>query len=187
MNLNKTQIEKIALMVIGAALILTVLYIIFMPRVRMINQLGEKISEEKEKIEKAKTDISELPSLQRKLTKLREGVAKVYAEAPMDTPDWLLGRLNTLAEKSGVIFDKIEPRGDVSRLEKYVLEELYIELKTDYHRLGSFVSELENSSPFLKIVDISIAGNKDDAVKHFVKLTVGAYVLKENKRQGVKT
>lgn len=177
MKQNKEQLEKIILGVIGGIIVIIVLMnFVFGPNVRRIRELRAMIREEKDKVVNAERDVSEFPRIKLNLKRLEGQVKQYQQDMPEATPDWLLERLNRLASETGIDFDKIEPKGYIAKLGPYQLQGLYIELRTDYHRLGGFINKLENLSPFIKVLDLNIAGNKDDIKRHIVKLTVGAYV-----------
>lgn len=174
---NKQQLEKIALLVIGGVIVFIVLVtLVFGPNIRNIKRLSAKIREQRGKVVTAEKEIAGLVNLKSNLEKLEENIKQYQLDMPLGTPDWLLEKLNSLAGEIGIDFDKIEPKGNIDQQGSYALQGLYIELKTDYHRLGVFLNKLENSSPFLRLLDLSITANKEDINKHVVKLTVGAYV-----------
>jgi Tfp pilus assembly protein PilO len=178
-KLSKEQIEKFVLIGVGAVIILIALfYFIFAPALRKTGELKNKIAQQKEKIVSAENDISVLPKTRANLAKLEEKMSYDTADMPQPTPDWFLDKLNSIAGGLGINFDKIEPKG-VTKSGKYSLQEMEVELSTDYHSLGKFINKLENSSPFLKIIDISIMANKDNPLKHNVILKIGAYFNEE--------
>lgn len=177
MKLNKEQTEKIIFGAIICIIIIIVLItLVFAPSLRSIKELRVKILDEKEKVAKAEKEILNLSGSKLNLKKMEEQVKQYSLNMPEATPDWLLERLNSIAGETDINFDKIEPKGDIAQVDSYLLQGLYLELKTDYHRLGAFINKLENLSPFIKILDLSITGNKDDVNRHIVKLTVGVYV-----------
>lgn len=177
MKLNKEQKEKVILAVIvGIIVVIVLTMFVFSPSLQKIGKLRAMIVEERNRITKAEKEVLELSKMQENL-KRQEADVKQYGEVmPQGTADWLLERLNSLASEIGIDFDKIEPRGNISQMGSYLLTGMYLELKTDYHTLARFINKLENTSPFIKILDLSIAGNKNNVTKHVVKFTVGAYV-----------
>lgn len=180
MKLSKEQLEKIILGAIGGIIVVVVLFtFVFGPNLRKIGELRAKIRDQKDKVLRAEGEVSGLIRVRLNLMKLDEKIKKYQKDMPQATPDWLLERLNHLATETGINFDKIEPKGYITQVGSYWLQGLYIELRTDYHTLGRFINELENMSPFLRVLDLSIAGNKDDLKRHIVKLTVGAYVYEK--------
>lgn len=180
MNLSKEQLEKIILgSVLSLIIVIVLITLVFAPTFKRIRENRVKIAEEKKKVQKAEDEISNISGLKSNLNKMKEQLVQYYKNMPEATPDWLLGRLNSIADETGINFDKIEPKGRIEQVDSYDLQGLYLELKTDYHRLGIFINKLENLSPFIKILDLSITGNKSDVNKHIVKLTVGAYVSKK--------
>lgn len=177
MKLNKEQLEKLILgVVFGIIVIVVLMTLVFGPNLKRIGILRIGIHEEREKVVKAEKEILRFPTVKLNLKRLREEVRQYQVNMPEATPDWLLERLNNLGSETEISFDKIEPRGYITQAGLYWLQGLHIELKTDYHRLGRFINKLENLSPFIKVIDLSIVSNKDNINKHVVKLTVGTYV-----------
>lgn len=177
MKIPKEQLEKIILGgVVGTIVIVVLITLILGPNIRRIGELRAKIHKERGKVVKAEREVSELARIKLNLKRLEDQIKQYQEDMPLATPDWLLERLNTLANKEGIDFDRIEPKGHITHIGPYWLQGLYVELKTDYHRLARFINKLENLSPFIKIIDLSIAGNKENINKHIVKLTVGTYV-----------
>lgn len=181
MKLPKEHLEKIILGVIGGIIVVVLLVAFFFaPNLRRIGQLWDRIREKREEVLRAEKEVLGLARIRLNLLKLNEKIKKYQTNMPQDRPDWLLEILNRLAGEVGVDFDKIEPKGYIIQVGSYWLEGLYIELRTSYHTLGMFINKLENTSPFIKVLDINIAGNKDDVKRHMVKLSVGAYVRKKS-------
>lgn len=178
---NKQQLEKIILIAIGVAIVIIIfIFFILNPNLSRIRELSAKINEEKVRIENAESDIQRLSALKLNIKKLEEKVKGYQGDIPRDNPEWLLDKINSLANEADINFNKIEPRGEIFKLDNYSLYGLHIELETDYHRFGMFVNKLENSSPFLNVLDFSINSNKSDVKKHLIKLDIGAYVKKDN-------
>lgn len=177
LNLNKEQTERIVFLAIAVVIaVIVLLTFIFVPGFRKIGFLRNKINEEKTKLLDAEKDIANFAKIKKDFNDLEKKIKQYQLNMPQPTPDWLLEKLNYLGNETGISFDKMEHKGYISQTGKYRLQGLYLELKTDYHSLGKFINKLENSSSFLKIMDLSIIGNKDDVKKHIVKITVGAYV-----------
>jgi len=180
-KLSKEKLEKLILVGIGAVIIVVALfYFIFAPTLGRIKELKSKIAEQYEKIKSTENDIENFPKLKADFSKLETKMKLYMQEMPQPTPDWLLDKLNSIAGGLGISFDKIEPKG-VTKSGKYSLQEVNLGLITDYHSLGKFINQLENSSPFLKVMHISITANKDDVSKHNIVLQIGAYFIEENK------
>lgn len=180
--MNKQDKEKVILaVVIGLVGVVAFFYIVLKPVMNKISGLKGDILVMEEKIHAAEHEITDIEKTKDNLKKIGKKIKKYSDNTPQDTPDWLLNRLNTLAENNGIIFNKIEPKGYIYELDDYKLQGLFIELKSDYHRFGKFINEFETMSPFLRVVDIDISRNEKDAATHIVKVTVGAYVKQDKK------
>lgn len=177
MKLNKEQLEKSILgIILGIIALVLLMTLVFGPNLKKISRLRGQIREQSGKAANAEREVSDLARLRLSLKGLEGRVGQYKKDMPLATPDWLLERLNILAGETEIDFDKIEPRGYITQAGLYWLQGLHIELKTDYHKLGRFINKLENLSPFIKVIDLSIVSNKDNINKHVVKLTVGTYV-----------
>ena len=180
MKIKKEKLEKIVLAAMGVVIAVVVLITLFLvPNLKKIGLLRAEIREQEEKIAAAERDIALLSSIRSQMGNLREEMEKYQQDMPQATPDWLLAKLNLLKEKTGINFDKMEPKGYVEQEGPYKLQKVTLELKTDYHRLGRFINEFESSSPFLKITDLEITANPEDINNHLARFTVGAYVIEE--------
>lgn len=180
MKIGKEKLERIILGIIGGIIIIVILMtLVFGPKLKRIKELRIRIHEERNKVIEAEDVVSRLTSIRLNIKKLKGGLKQYQLNMPEATPDWLLGKLNALSSETGIDFDKIAPKGYLEQVGFYLLQGLYIELKADYHRLGGFINKLENLSPFIRILDLGITGNKDDVNRHIVKLTVGVYVSEE--------
>jgi len=187
MKLEKEQIEKIVLAVIGAIIVLIALiYFVLEPNIRHIRSLRIEIREQKNKVLDAEMKAGSLNRATINIKNEKEQINKYQAEIPQATADWFLSRLNRLAKLVGIDFDRIEPQGYISvQVEGYRLQKLNLKFRAGYHKLGMFINELEKSSPFIRILNLTITGNKDDTNKNNIRLDVGAFVVikqgKENK------
>lgn len=180
MKMSKEQLEKIIFGVTAGIIFVVVLFsFVLGPSFRRSSELRTKIAVTKDKLTEAKLEIEGLAKLKQNLKKQEDKIKQYQQDMPEPTPDWLLGKINSLALETGINFDKMEHRGHISQLGRYWLQGLYLELSADYHTLGKFINKLENASPFLKVLDLSIMADKNNPVKHNVKLTVGAYVAEE--------
>lgn len=177
MKLEKEQIEKIALGAIGAVIALIVLVsLIFGPNIKRIGELRAKISEEKAKVLKAEKEVLDLNRIELNLKNTKDKIEEYENELPGATDAWLLGILNKIAEQTGVNFDKRERRGYTVQIGEYRLLEVDLDLKAGYHKLGEFINQLERSSRFISVWNLSIIGNEENIKKHNIRFTVGAFV-----------
>lgn len=176
MNFNKEQIEKIILGVIAAVIILMVLiFFILGPNIRRIGSLRSKIREQKVKVLQAEREIASLARIKDNLEKMELKVSEYETDLPETTEYWLLGTLNQLAEEAGISFHKTERKGYTLQVDNYSLQELEIELRIGYHELGGFINQLEGSSPFIVVRNLSIVRNPKNMKQHNVTLTVGVF------------
>lgn len=180
MKISKEKLKKIVIAVVGAVIVMVGLVTLVLgPNLKKMGLLKTEIRNQGKKIAAAERDIAALAGIRSQMNNLRKEVEQYQQDMPQATPDWLLAKLNSLAGETKINLDKIEPEGYVEQEGPYKLQKLTLELKTDYHRLGRFINQFENSSPFLKIMDLNMTANPEDINNHLVRVTVGAYVIEK--------
>ncbi len=180
MKMDKQQLEKLVLAIVAGFIIVIVLVtLVFKPRLKRLRTLRADIREQQEKVKEAEETIFGLARLKMNIKRLTGQIELYQSEMPEMSPDWLLGRLNTLASDTGLDFNKIEPQGTLVRKGPYSLQGVRLELNADYHSLGKFINQLENSSDFLQVLDLSIVRNEENIKQHRIELVIGAFVPEE--------
>jgi type IV pilus assembly protein PilO len=100
--------------------------------------------------------------------------------AQQEIPD-LLESLSKMARNADISIVGITPVP--SKLQKDRKGQVYKEIpilitaKSGYHELGRFLSNMENTDRFMKVVDIKIRANAAAPKRHDVELMVYTYVL----------
>jgi Tfp pilus assembly protein PilO len=72
---------------------------------------------------------------------------------------WLIEHINEAGSKSGVSINSISP-DEQRKIGDHLLSiPVRVEAEATYHQLGEFVSQLESSEQFLKILNLSLQGS----------------------------
>ncbi|MCX6355438.1 MAG: type 4a pilus biogenesis protein PilO [Candidatus Aureabacteria bacterium] len=117
---------------------------------------------------KAEMLVKSIPQQREEVARLGQEVDAYAPEIPMeDDQTWLSRQINKISGMTGM--SDVSQRYQGSSVsdfkfegelqEKYAEKAWEIRMKCGFHELGNFLSELENTSRFLEIKDISIEGN----------------------------
>lgn len=119
---------------------------IYLPQIQRIEDKKNQLMEE---IEKNK--------IAYKIYDLQQEVGKYMRHFPesLDT-SWLMSRVSQKVRRSGVEFLSIKPK-DIKHFEDYYIIFVNLKLKSSYHELGRFISELESSEDFLRVKSVKIS------------------------------
>src|SRR3989338_6461538 len=93
----------------------------------------------------------------------------------------LLETLSRMAKSSNIKISALTPvsgsgkGGETTHTYREI--PILISAKSGYHELGQFLSAMENSDRFMKVVDIDIRANNTTPRKHDVELLICTYIL----------
>jgi len=184
--LNNKKTQKALLLALLAALaIIFYLNFLLKPQLIMVmnavvsrNKAGRDLKNAEEKIAKVTGYKIELASYEEKVKKY-EKILPAEQEIP-----GLLENLSNMARSSGVKIVEITPAmpkdGAFQKGDIYQEMPILITARSGYHELGCFLSSLECSDRFMKVVDIAIRSDKASPKKHNVELLVITYILLSN-------
>jgi len=173
------------LILIAVALGLSVIYayvsFLLLPQVNGAIKNYNKVNRIRVEVSSAEHDIAKIDGLKKQIEQYSGKVEKYEQMLPAEQEiPKLLEDLSTMAKGSGVkivgitpIQSKEEPDPDAI----YQAIPIQINAKSGYHELGKFLSELEASDRFMKVVDIKIRGNLPTPKKHDIDLLVLTYIL----------
>jgi type IV pilus assembly protein PilO len=182
-DLKDPKIQSVVLMAL-LALIALVLYIyfLFLPQLFGDIRLVGKTLKVRADLKAARALISGKNGLEKKVAEYNEKI-DVYEKrlpAQQEIPD-LLESLSKMARNADITIVGITPVPPKDQKESggQIYRELPIVItaKSGYHELGRFLSNLENSDRFMKVVNINVKANPLAPKKHDVDLTVHTYVL----------
>jgi len=97
----------------------------------------------------------------------------------------LLKSVSALAKKDGVQIIQIRSSKDaqfgqekIAPTDKFIPIYIILDLITDYHRLGNFMNNLEDSQTFIAVQSFKIDSNQTDYMKQSINLVLKTYVTK---------
>jgi type IV pilus assembly protein PilO len=181
---DKRQLALIAA-VAGLAVVYLYVNFLLLPQIRGVVKSYAKAKKVETDVKTAKRDISEIAELKKQVAQSRGKIESYESMLPaeQEVPK-LLEDLSTIAKESNVKILGITPlpARQESRSPGQIYQEtpILINARSGYHELGRFLSQLENSSRFMKVVDIDIKADRSSSKRHDVELLVLTYVLLEN-------
>jgi len=185
---NKSQMMILAALiaVIIAALFLNFLLI---PQATRLADIFSKMGKIRSDLKAAMGDIDKIGQFNKDIASYRGKVERYEKMLPAEQEiPTLLENLSAMAKSSNIKIIGITPTAAVSgKGEKAQRDNIYQEIpilisaKSGYHELGAFLSNLENSDRFMKVVDIEIKANKASPKKHDIELIVLTYILLKGK------
>lgn len=192
LDMKDSNTQKVLLVfLIGAAALALYIYFVFVPQVTRGMLLVKKMGKVKEQLDSAKLTIAQMEPLKKKLGDYKEKVELYEKRLPVEheIPS-LLESLSNMAKDSNIKITSIMPvasyskEGATTRPQGGIYQEIpiLITAKSGYHELGYFLSNLENSDRFMKVVDIGIRANSTSPKRHDIDLMVCTYILLPEKK-----
>jgi type IV pilus assembly protein PilO len=177
------KVQNVVLMIL-LGLIALVLFVtfIFIPQVTNDVRMIGKTFKVRSDLKSARSLIADKENLKKKFDEYDSKI-EVYEKklpAQQEIPD-LLESLSKMARNADISIVGITPVP--SKLQKDRKGQVYKEIpilitaKSGYHELGRFLSNMENTDRFMKVVDIKIRANAAAPKRHDVELMVYTYVL----------
>lgn len=183
---NKTQMMVFALLVV---VIIAVLFINFLliPQVARLTDVFSKMGKMRSDLKSATDDIAKIEKFHKDIDSYKGKVERYEKMLPAEQEiPTLLENLSEMAKSSNIKILGITPavqNMDQKAQKNGIYQEIpiLISAKSGYHELGLFLSNLENSDRFMKVVDIEIKANKTSPKKHDIELIVLTYILLKGK------
>lgn len=173
----------LAVLLIAMALIAYVNFLL-KPTIAALSRINPELADLRMSVEETERWIRIRPKQEGRLEELKTEVSKyaVISSAEDEIP-LLLQELSKVAHKSDVEIIGIRPEEvDYDAHEgRGLLEEIPISItaRCGYHRLGYFISKLENSDRVFVIRGIKVTGRPQTTESHDVSLAVSTFLLSE--------
>ena len=184
-KLNKDQIQKLVLSVIGLVVLLYVYFSFFLGPLNKSRMSAEKtMADLQAKLASSKNEMMKAANLEKQATEATKRFAAFQGITPEGAPiAWFPPRMklffsNQQIEKSTARLESSNPykETELADWSKYTWS---IDLpQTDFVTLGQAVAQLENSEPLLGITRLNIKAMADDPQFQQVNLTVNTAILK---------
>ena len=185
LNLNKDQIQKLALSTIGFVVLLYVYFSFFLgPLNKSRNSMLVSINELQNKVGNSKNEMAKATNLEKQASAATSRYAALTSLSPEGAPiAWFPPRMKIFF--SNLQIDKTTARleGSVpykeADLSGWMRYNWTLDLpQTDFDVLGKAVAELENTEPLLSINKINIHALPSDPQFQQVTLTASTAILK---------
>lgn len=180
-DLKDSKMNK-RLIIIAVSVVFLLVYLNFVmkPLLGRLTNTFSKTGKIGAELRKAESDVSQIGKSKSDVASYKEKVDRYEKMLPAgkEIPA-LLENLSEMAKSSNIKIVGITPVGVDEQNKGDIYQEvpILISAKSGYHELGTFLSKLENSDRFMKIVDIEIRANRSAPKKHDVEVIVCTYIL----------
>ena len=179
---EKNQVLVLFILVI-AIILATYFYFFLKPEIGALRKVLPKVAGLNKNIKEADKLIDNIDSFKTKIADLKEKVGQYETRLPTKKEiSSILNHLSALASQEDIKITGIKEletiKGEMQEGEQaYSGVPIEIDMKSGYHQLGKFISEIENSDRLMKIDDLEIKSTSENLIEHDVKLIVSSFVL----------
>lgn len=173
------------LVIIVIVLILDFIFIL-RGQILFLTKIIPQANRLKENINTAKKDIASKEDLVKLYDRLNKDVPKQEERIIREEEIPLfLSELSQIAKDSGIRLMQMKPFKLGGEAVKDAQGGLYfrlpigLDLKCGYHRLGVFISRLETSERYIRVLNFDVASTPDVPFEYPVKMTIETYVLRK--------
>jgi type IV pilus assembly protein PilO len=178
------KLMAVAVVILLGGLFLYVRFLL-LPQIQWVTKSYDKAGKILTEVRVSERDAAQVDALKKQVSKYSEKIDSYEKMLPAEQEiPKLLESLSNMAKGANVKILGITPmvsKQEPGPTEIYQEQPILINGRAGYHELGKFISDLENSDRFMKVVDISIRENKSSPKKHDVELLVMTYKLLRNK------
>jgi Tfp pilus assembly protein PilO len=185
--IGKLDNKKIFLLMLICAIILYLDLNFFIKlQLQAIRTMTPKITKLKKDIDNLAKDLAKVQDLKNRQSKDKQqmGVSKPKEIISEDQTPLLLQAISDLANKNKVKITQINTTTDAKAQEEVIAGEklspitIKLDLTCNYHSLGSFINDLENTKQFIELQEIKIARNPSDYFLENTNLVLKTYAKK---------
>lgn len=185
--IGKLDNKKIFLLMLICAIILYLDLNFFIKlQLQAIRTMTPKITKLKKDIDNLAKDLAKVQDLKNRQSKDKQqmGVSKPKEIISEDQTPLLLQAISDLANKNKVKITQINTTTDAKAQEEVIAGEklspitIKLDLTCNYHSLGSFINDLENTKQFIELQEIKIARNHSDYFLENTNLVLKTYAKK---------
>jgi len=186
-NITKLIKEKnrvLGLFILVIAIILAAYFYFFLkPEIGSLWKVLPKVGALNKDIKEVNKQIDSIDELKARIIALKEKVGQYETRLPTEKEiSLILNHLSMLASEEDIKITGIKEletiKGEMQEGEQaYSGVPIEIDMKSGYHQLGKFISEIENSDRLMKIGEVEIKSTSGNLTEHDVKLIVSSFVL----------
>lgn len=179
---EKDQVLVLSILVI-AIILVAYFYFFLKPEIGALRKVLPKVGALNKNIKEVDKLIGNIDSFKTKIADLKEKVGQYETRLPTKKEiSSILNHLSALASQEHIKITGIKEletiKGEMQEGEQaYSGVPIEIDMKSGYHQLGKFISEIENSDRLMKIDDLEIKSTSENLTEHNVKLIVSSFVL----------
>ncbi|MDD5437294.1 MAG: type 4a pilus biogenesis protein PilO [Candidatus Omnitrophica bacterium] len=176
---NTRQVILIAVAA-GAAVLFIYVKFLLIPQIQNGAGQFEKARRLRAEVAATERDVASIEGLKKQMMQYHTKIESYERMLPVEQEiPKLLEDLSNMAKRSGVKIVGITPLQSDEEAREGIYQEIpiLINAKSGYHELGKFLSELENASRFMKVVDIAIKENRAAPKRHEIEVLVATYKL----------
>jgi len=188
---NKTR-GLIFAALVSALILIFYFNLLLFPQIRRVTDVLGKMGKMHADLKTAESDIEKTDISKSNIASYKDKVDKYEKMLPAEQEmQSLLETLSAMAKATNIKIVGIAPvtssttlRSEKGRDTNQIYQDIpiLISAKSGYHELGAFLTNLEKSDRFMKVVDIEIKANKSSPKKHDVELIVCTYILLKGKQ-----
>lgn len=166
---------------LGVAVVLVIFVMALKPRLNTYAQLKLEIVKEEQSLNLARQLISQRPLYESQIEAINQKITYYEGKLPQKKEtDQLLEDFARIATEAKIKYQAIRP-GPMVSLKGTQVDLPYsrwpitMKLTCGYHQLGQYINQLENSTRFVQVDDVSIE-TTDNLFEHNVNLNLSTYV-----------
>lgn len=185
----KEKKEIIKPLAIIAIILIFDLVFILRGQIVFLTKVVPMAGELKKKVVTARKDIASKDNLARRHKELNEKIVK-YEKKIINEEEvpLFLSEISQIAKVSGVKLMQIRPlalnKEDVTDRQgrTYSRRAINLDLKCGYHRLGKFVSNLEASDRYIKVLSFEATSVNEPPFEYPIKMMIETYVINKDEK-----
>ena len=184
--MKREQIEQIALLCIGCIVIIYVCFTFLLkPKWKKLEETSKQYTQLMSDLNIANRKIKRLPVTRINVNKMQAYVDEQERDLFINDFGDFVKIIRNATEKPGLKLNKISPNNNlkIRRSDYYTEHWVTLDTKASYHVIGTCIDELENLSPFVRIVSISTKATPGAYGMHDASVTVGFLVKSKNGKQ----
>ena len=183
----KSNPKQMVIAVFAALIIVLLVYFNFLlnPQIVYLFSSRSKLSQLNADLKSARNDIAKIGDMRKQVEMYNKKIGQY--EKTLPTKEGIPSLLENLSEMAKSANMRIVGIVPVDHNEPAASGRAYKEMpikiiaKAGYHELGRFLSSLENSDRFMKVIDMLVRADKASPKKHDVELMLVTYVLLEGR------
>lgn len=180
-QLNKEELMKFIPSAISVSAILFLVFILILPQSSKLISFSKELLEKRNAVILAERGSLNFQEVKKTIIELEKKASQLEKGLPQQIETTLLiDTLKDITEESQLKFSSIEPmpqkRYELKGQEDFYLElPIKVKLNCTFFDLITFLEKIENSPRLMKLSDLSISSNPQNAWEHNVEVTISTF------------